>query len=312
MSNTDQRWFHRQGELARDGWESVVDATADGLTHAGIRVAQLSRTDSIALPELGVERIVVPLAGSFAVAHFERAKTTTSRLSGRRSVFEGPTDVLYLSAASSAVITGEGRVAVATSPTAIIRPSRHVIATETLVERRGAGAFCSQTHILAAHQTLDTARLVVCEMITPAESWSSCPSRKQAEHVPGYESRLEEIFYFEVAPTRTGGVSKAAESAFGMFSARSSPTGEIEISAMVRRGDIALVPFGFHGTVAAAPGYDLYSLNIMSGTDAKRVWLMNDDPAHGWLRETWTGQDVDTRRPYADDKEGDPQPRRNT
>ena len=38
----------------------------------------------------------------------------------------------------------------------------------------------------------------------------------------------------------------------------------------------------------AAPGYDLYYLNVMAGPGAERAWLICDDPAHAWVRGTYT------------------------
>ncbi|RXZ69104.1 5-deoxy-glucuronate isomerase [Agromyces albus] len=304
MSAIDQRWFHRRGALARDGWESVVDDSIPGWQHTGIRVAQLESGDVVDLSDTGVERIVVPLAGSFTVQHTEGSATETTRLGGRASVFDGPTDVLYLSSAATAVITGEGRVAVATSPTSEVRPTRHIPAAETPVELRGAGASSRQVHNFGTPQALDAARLIVCEVITPAENWSSYPPHKHDEHVPGHESRLEEIYYFEAAPAKDSGTGAVTDAAFGMFAAYSSPAGDIDINAMVRTGDIALVPYGYHGPAVAAPGYDLYYLNVMAGPDPERVWLISDDPAHAWVRDTWNGQDVDARLPFGNEKEG--------
>ncbi|WP_127817947.1 5-deoxy-glucuronate isomerase [Microbacterium sp. CPCC 204701] len=306
MSTSDQRWFHRRGELARDGWESVVDENTPGWAHTGIQVAELKGTDSLTLAPTGVERIIVPLSGSFTVARFEGAETTTTRLKGRASVFDGPTDVLYLSSAASAVLNGVGRVAIATSPTDAVKPSVYIPASDIPVELRGAGRSSRQVHNFGTPQALDAARLIVCEVITPAENWSSYPPHKHDEHVAGHESRLEEIYYFESAPV--SGSDAAAEASFGMFSTYSSPAGEIDINAMVRTGDIALVPFGYHGPAVAAPGYDLYYLNVMAGPDPEREWLISDDPAHAWVRDTWTGQSFDERLPYTndtDDKEGD-------
>lgn len=303
MSSIDQRWFHRRGTLARDGWASVVDDSIPGWQHTGIRVAQLESGDVLDLSDTGVERIVVPLAGSFTVKHTEGTTTGTSRLVGRTSVFDGPTDVLYLSSAATAVLMGEGRVAVATSPTSEVRSTRYVPAEETPVELRGAGASSRQVHNFGTPEALDAARLIVCEVITPAQNWSSYPPHKHDEHVPGHESRLEEIYYFEVAPAKDS-AGAAAESAFGLFSTYSSPAGDIEINAMVHTGDIALIPYGYHGPAVAAPGYDLYYLNVMAGPDSERVWLISDDPAHAWVRDTWDGQDVDARLPYGNEKEG--------
>ncbi|WP_046014741.1 5-deoxy-glucuronate isomerase [Microbacterium sp. SA39] len=302
MSTTNQRWFHRRGALTHDGWESIVDEQTPGWEHTGIRVAEITSGDSLYLSDRGVERIVIPLAGSFDIVHTAAGSTTSTHLVGRASVFEGPTDVLYLSADSTAQLTGEGRVAVATSPTTVVRPSRHITAAETPVELRGAGASSRQVHNFGTPQALDAARLIVCEVITPAENWSSYPPHKHDEHVPGRESRLEEIYYFEAAPAAGSGATQTA--AFGMFSAYSSPAGEIDINAMVRSGDIALVPYGYHGPAVAAPGYDLYYLNVMAGPDPEREWLISDDPAHAWVRDTWRGQQVDVRLPFGDDTEG--------
>lgn len=300
MSTTDHRWFHRRGDLARDGWESVVDEHTPGWAHTGIRVAELGGGDSLTLAPAGVERIVVPLAGSFTVSHFEGSSTTTTQLKGRASVFDGPTDVLYLSSASTALLNGNGRVAIATSPTDVVKPSVYIPASDTPVELRGAGRSSRQVHNFGTPQALDAARLIVCEVITPAENWSSYPPHKHDERIPGHESRLEEIYYFETAPV--AGSDAAAETSFGMFSTYSSPAGEIDINAMVRTGDIALVPYGYHGPAVAAPGYDLYYLNVMAGPDPEREWLISDDPAHAWVRDTWTGQDVDDRLPFPDIK----------
>ncbi|MBT2496459.1 5-deoxy-glucuronate isomerase [Microbacterium sp. ISL-59] len=294
----DGNWFHRRGTIGRDGWESVVDDTTPGWAHTGIRIGELGAGESLALADTGVERIIVPLSGSFSVAHTEEGSTTETALAGRRSVFDGPSDVLYLSAAATAVITGSGRVAVASSPTSVVHPTRHILAAETPVELRGAGASSRQVHNFGTPEALDAERLIVCEVITPAENWSSYPPHKHDEHVAGRESRLEEIYYFEAAPTRASGDAAAADAAFGMFATYSSGAGEIDIAERVRTGDIALVPFGFHGPAVAAPGYDLYYLNVMAGPDRERSWLITDDPAHAWVRDSWSGQDIDPRLPY--------------
>ena len=49
----------------------------------------------------------------------------------------------------------------------------------------------------------------------------------------------------------------------------------------------------------AAPGYDLYYLNVMAGPANERAWLICDDPAHAWIRDTWADQDIDPRLPFA-------------
>lgn len=289
---TLNEWFFPRGSLAGDGWESVVDHRAPNWHHTGIRVAELDG-DAVALPAGEVERIVVPLAGSFSVDHVD----ATTCLDGRASVFEGPTDVLYLGSGVGASVTGHGRVAVAESPTGERRPSRYVARSEVPVEIRGAGRDTRQIHNFGWPGTLDAAALLVCEVITPAGNWSSYPGHKHDESLPGKETRLEEIYYFEAAPARGVGAPADAD-AFGTFATYSSSGGEIETRALVRTGDIALVPHGYHGPAAAAPEYDLYYLNVMAGPEPERAWLFSDDPRQAWIRSRWDELEPDPRLPY--------------
>ena len=296
-------WFFARGELDRDGWESVVDTAIDGWRYTGIRVAVLAG-HAVTLAPVAVERIVVPLAGSFTV-RFTLAGDSAPQaqeLAGRASVFHGPTDVLYLPTGTSATITGTGRVAVAEAPTDTAFPVQYIAASEVPVELRGAGRSSRQVHNFGTPQRLAADRLIVCEVITPAENWSSYPPHKHDTAIPGHESRLEEIYYFETAVTRGASAPPTAEP-FGYMRTSASDAGPIDTLAEVHSGDIALVPHGWHGPCVAAPGYDLFYLNVMAGPDPERVWQISDDPAHAWIRDTWTGQDIDPRLPYEHDPE---------
>jgi 5-deoxy-glucuronate isomerase len=290
-------WFFPKGALARDGWQTVVDDTTPGWKHTGIRIAELSPADHLTLASAGVERVLVPLAGSFTVSHSGNGPAETVELAGRDSVFSGPTDVLYLSSAATATITGTGRIAVAEAPTENVFPTTYIGRDEVPVELRGAGRSSRQVHNFGTPAALAADKLIVCEVITPAENWSSYPPHKHDEHIPGKESRLEEIYYFESEVSR-GVAAPPAADAFGYVRTYSSDAGEIDLLAEVRTGDVALVPFGWHGPCVAAPGYDLYYLNVMAGPDPEREWLISDDPAHGWIRQTWEGQEFDARLPY--------------
>lgn len=302
-------WFFARGSRARDGWESVIDGDVPGWAHTGIRVAELASGEKRSLDGTEVERLVVPLSGAFRVEYDldghgrghgygdGGSDGTTVELEGRASVFGGPTDVLYLPVGTRAVLSGAGRVAVAEAPATTVKPVRHVRRDEVPVELRGAGRSSRQVHNFGTPEALDADRFIVCEVITPAENWSSYPPHKHDTHVPGEESRLEEIYYFESAVSR-GLDAPASADPFGYMRAYSSDAGEIDILAEVRTGDIGLVPHGWHGPCAAAPGYDLYYLNVMAGPDPQRVWNISDDPAHGWIRERWQGQELDSRLPY--------------
>lgn len=299
MTHTNRGdWFFERTSLARDGWESVVDKTIEGWQYTGIRVAELSGT-SVPLEAAELERIIVPLSGSFTVTYQLDGDpgSHTQVLAGRKSVFHGPTDVLYLPTGTDAEVSGTGRVAVAEAPTEKHFPVTYIPAEGVPIELRGAGRSSRQVHNFGTPQALAADRLIVCEVITPAENWSSYPPHKHDEHIPGHESHLEEIYYFETA-TAKGLDAPAAAEPFGYMRTYASAAGPIDTLEEVHSGDIALVPHGWHGPCVAAPGYDLYYLNVMAGPDPDRVWQISDDPAHAWIRDTWNGQEIDPRLPY--------------
>jgi 5-deoxy-glucuronate isomerase len=167
------------------------------------------------------------------------------------------------------------------------------------VELRGAGNCSRQVHNFGTPAALEADRFIVCEVLTPAGNWSSYPPHKHDEEKDG-ETNLEEIYYFEtrVAPDGPAAAGSGVQGdAIGYQRVYASDERPIDVSAEVRTGDVVLVPYGWHGPAMAAPGYDLYYLNVMAGPGPVREWLISDDPHHGWIRQTWDGQDVDPRLP---------------
>lgn len=134
-------------------------------------------------------------------------------------------------------------------------------------------------------------RLLVCEVFTPAGNWSSYPPHKHDEHSHA-ERELEEIYYFEVAPAPA---EAGGGPGFGYHRVYSSDGRPVDVLEEVRTGDVVLVPHGYHGPSMAAPGYDLYYLNVMAGPADDGRWLSTDDPAHAWVRDTWPHLTVDPR-----------------
>jgi 5-deoxy-glucuronate isomerase len=292
---TDSNWFYPRGSLRRGHYDSVVDGSLPGWSHTGLRVAAISVGMTLSVESGDSESVIIPLSGSFEVDYDDGLPSSgTQALVGRPTVFSGPTDVMYLGTGSSFTIRGEGKIAVAHARATQAKPHRYLSETEIPVELRGTGASSRQVHNCGTPDVLDADRIIVCEVLTPANNWSSYPPHKHDENRLGQESNLEEIYYFESAVEGTG---QSSDGAFGTFSAYSSPAGEIDINRRVQSGDIALVPFGYHGPAGAAPGYDLYYLNVMAGPGEKREWLIHDDPNHAWVRETWPVQDIDPRLP---------------
>jgi 5-deoxy-glucuronate isomerase len=292
-------WVYPLGTAADGDWDislgtSDSSAAVEGWVHTGLKVATMEPGAAVELPAASEERIVVPLNGAFVVA----VEGLDFPLAGRPSVFHGPSDVLYSGVGKSVTISSAagGRIAVATAPAQASYPTRLIKAAETPVELRGAGNCSRQVHNFGTPAALEADRFIVCEVITPAGNWSSYPPHKHDEEKDG-ETHLEEIYYFETQVAAGSGAPEDAD-AIGYQRVYASDDRPIDVSAEVRTGDVVLVPYGWHGPAMAAPGYDLYYLNVMAGPGPVREWLISDDPHHGWVRQSWDEQGIDPRLPF--------------
>jgi len=300
MSSVD-KWYFKKGELARADWDVHVDPQsppAQGWKYTGLRVGTLTNGKILELPSDSNERIIFALEGEeFLVQYIHHDQTQQQVLSGRTSVFHGPADFIYLPINTSAKISGVGRIAVGETPATNEKPVRYVPKLEVSISMRGAGRETRQVHNLGMPETLDADRMIVCEVIVPAGNWSGSPSHKHDTYLPGRESNLEEIYYFESAVTR-GQVASDSASPFGYFRGESADNRPYDVTEEVHSGDVALVPYGWHGPAAAGPGYDLYFFNVMAGPDPERAWNATDHPDQAWIRDTWQSQQRDPRLPY--------------
>jgi 5-deoxy-glucuronate isomerase len=216
-------------------------------------------------------------------------------LAGRTDVFSAATDVLYVPRDSAFTLTSTdgGRYAFCSATARHGFPVTLVAAAEVPDELRGAGTASRRVRNFGTPGVLDADSIIACEVITPAGNWSSYPPHKHDEERDGVETSLEEIYYFELRPEP--GAPAAAEGAFGYQRVYGTAERPIEVLAEVRSTDVVLVPHGWHGPAMAPPGYDMYYLNVMAGPGQTRAWLICDDPAHAWVRQTWDGQPVDPR-----------------
>ncbi|WP_109782341.1 5-deoxy-glucuronate isomerase [Streptomyces sp. CG 926] len=252
------------------------------------------------------EWIVLPLSGGCQVREtaspaFEARGPGQSpgdgpevfQLRGRAGVFDGTTDFAYLPRDGHAEIEAAagGRFALAGARCERRLPARYGPADAVPVELRGAAHCSRQVNNFAAADTFPADRLIAVEVLTPGGNWSSYPPHKHDEHHPGEESRLEEIYYFEIAP-------HGDTPGLGYQRVSPSPAGKTDVLTEVRTGDAVLIPDGWHGPSIAAPGHDMYYLNVMAGPGESREWLIRDHPDHGWIRGSWDGQDVDPRLPF--------------
>ena len=267
--------------------EEITPESA-GWGYSGLRILELSAGQTETMSTDGSEYVVLSLRGSAEVT----VDGQTYALEGRSDVFAGPSDVVYaprdaeLSVASHA----GGRFALASSRCDNRLEPAYLPKADVPVELRGAGQSSRQVNNFGIPGVLEADRIIACEVLTPGGNWSSWPPHKHDEERDG-ETALEEIYYFEVADGPNG-------PGIGFQRVYGHDGADIDVTAEIHSGDAVLIPHGWHGPSIAAPGYDLYYLNVMAGPGAERAWLICDDPAHTWVRDTWADQAVDPRLPF--------------
>jgi 5-deoxy-glucuronate isomerase len=275
------------GSLAQEGWSIVLTPETAGWRYTGMRLAELAPGASIAFETGRDEVAVVPLEGGFDVA----VDDTSFALEGRADVWAGPSDFVFAPPGSTITIRSRqsGRVSVATARAERRYPVRYVAASDVAVEIRGAGACSREVRNFASADRFEADRMIAVEVLTPGGNWGSFPPHKHDEERAD-ETELEEIYHYVVADGPSG-PGLAYQHVYG------TPSRPIELLTTVATDDVVLVPHGWHGPAMAAPGYDLYYLNVMAGP-GERAWRACDDPAHAWVRAGWSDQAVDPRVPF--------------
>jgi 5-deoxy-glucuronate isomerase len=276
---------HPAGSLAREPWTLDLNPSDAGWSWSSLRVLTLAGGGRHAFETGADEVLVLPLAGSCVI----ECEGVEHRLRGRSGVFDSPTDFCYVPCGSSIVVSssGGGRFAVPGARADTRLPVRYRAAEEVPVELRGAGNCSRRIANYCMPTSFEAERLMTCEVVTPSGNWSSYPPHKHDEEKED-ETELEEIYYFEV------GDGPGEQPGFAFQRVYGTPGRPVDVLAEVRSGDVVVIPHGYHGPSMAAPGYDLYYLNVMAGPGA-RAWLATDDPAHAWVRSTWADQPVDPR-----------------
>jgi 5-deoxy-glucuronate isomerase len=237
------------------------------MNYTRLRILELDGTE--AFETGGDELIVLPLGGSCEVTidgeHFA--------LEGRESVFSAVTDFAYAPRDARVQITGKGRFALPAAAAANRLAPRYGRAEDVPVELRGAGNASRQVNNFCSVEAFEADALIAVEVLTPNGNWSSYPPHRHDD--------LEEIYYFEISG--------------GGFGYQRVYDDDIDVLEEVRSGDHIDLPRGYHGPSMAPPGYDMYYLNVMAGTE--RAWNFVDDPNHAWIRATWADQEIDPRLP---------------
>jgi len=271
--------LHRPSGSLAAGRRSVdLDQTTVGWTWSSLRVLTLRPGDSQRLETGPPEMLVPPLAGSCAVT----CAGEQMELAGRPSVFDGVTDFAYLPRGTAAEVSSEaGRwFALPGALAGNDLPFRYAAAADVAVELRGAGSCSRQVNNFCTQDAFEADRLLACEVLTPAGNWSSYRRTSTTRRGRGSRcsrrsttSRSAKVLMVSARPagpalsavlTGPGGAGLGYQRVYGTASR------PVDVLAGVRSGDLVLVPHGWHGPSMAAPGYDMYYLNVMAGPGERR------------------------------------------
>jgi len=280
------------GTAGGNGDPVVITPESAGWQLCGLRVVRLEPGQSRTI-EIGRDEVaVLPLSGGALTVETDGRRF---ELEGRRSVFARVTDWAYVPIESELRLTSAGGCELALASARATRrlEPAYIRAEDVAVEARGSGSATRQVVNFLTPGDFDGAdKLICCEVLTPDGSWSSYPPHKH-DDTDGSPVDNEEIYYFRVG--RAGTTEYAPE---GYATHRTyTHDGSIDATVTVRDGDVFLVPRGYHGPCAAAPGYPLYYLNVMAGPAPGRTFAFVDDPPHAWIRDSWTSQTPDPRVP---------------
>lgn len=226
------------------------------------------------------EFVIVLLGGEFEV-HIADEKWVTK--GGRRDVFSGMAHTMYIPKNTYFTLTAIEDCDLAISwATCSIRYEPVLVTPEDCkIELRGGDNANRQINSLIP-PGFPCDRMVCVEVYTPPGSWSSYPPHKHDQRILNkagqlIEADLEEIYFYKI--DKVNG-----------FAYQHIYTDDRSIDQLIRlqNDDVTIVPEGYH-PVVAGPGYTVYYLNFLVGSDQS---LANSpDKNHEWLEDTWSTKD---------------------
>lgn len=254
---------------APDGGGRVLDVTTEraGWRYVGFEIVRLAAGQRTRRETGPREACLVWLAGRASVV---AGDARFDAVGGRASPFDGPPESVHVPPRTAVeLVAGRtgAEIAIGWAPAGGGGAARHQ--TDARVEERGGDVTSRTIHqILMEDRAAE--RLLVTEVLTPGGHWSSYPPHKHDTDDPPEETYLEETYYFRLRDPRGFALVR-------VYTADRS----LDETITARDGDLVLVPRGYH-TVSAAPGYDLYYLNVMAGP--RREWKIRFDPDHERMR----------------------------
>ncbi|MCF3948127.1 MULTISPECIES: 5-deoxy-glucuronate isomerase [Acidiphilium] len=252
--------------------EGRVLATRDALRHCAMEVFQLAPGAELARIDDVRETCLVLLSGQ---GRLEAEGLTRTAIGGRKNPFTAAGHAAYIPARNRFRFRAETDCELALCLAADERgkiPPRIIGPRSWQVSTRGAGSTARLIRDILP-ETEPAASLLVVEVITPGGHWSSFPPHKHDTDDWPHETALEEVYYHRFARPSGFGVQRVY-----------TKDRSLDAALPLDDGCAVLVPRGYH-PVSAAPGCDLYYLNVMAGP--RRLWRVRVDTDHAAATENF-------------------------
>ena len=295
MNNTNE-WLFPKGSLTRDGHDVSLSPAEANWRYAGLKVISLAARTTFEFHAEGIEAAIIPMA---AIDIDVKVAGSKYQLSGREGVFAGPTDWVYAPVNSEVKLTttSTSEIAIATSVATEQKAPAYVERDSFDLEIRGAGAATREVRPFMHPDVFAEAdRLMAVELITPDGNWSSYPPHRH-DGIGSCSINNEEIYYFKIGKGNSVHGDSEGWGLHRVYTSPDDPETAVDATVTVRDGDVFIVPRGYHGPCAAAPGYPMYYLNVLAGSKPRSMAFC-DDPKHSWIRQSWAEQETDPRIPW--------------
>lgn len=253
----------------RPGFTSLSKPGDAGMQHLSFGMIALAPGEQYRLAPCNQETALVLLKGAATVSGGGLDRQT---IGPRKDFFAEKPWTVFVPAQNACAVeaTAACEIAVCQAPSTRPGPA-FVIAPEKVKEvSLGKPGWQRQARMMVTEE-VPADYLFIGEAIVPPANWASFPPHRHDFDDLPHEVDMEEIYYFRFDRPQGFGIQKIY-----------TDNRSIDETLTVQDHHTVLIPEGYH-PVATAPGYSMYYLWIMAGTN--RRFLSRQDPDHRWIAQ---------------------------
>ncbi|WP_373893751.1 5-deoxy-glucuronate isomerase [Virgibacillus sp. CBA3643] len=242
---------------------NLLDYLALGKIHLKSERTYTGKTDDY-------EVVLVIMSGTVSVLC---EKNSWKGLGKRKNVFDGKATAVYIPCQSEYKVIADSVAEIAVCKAKAEEKHEPFVVTpdKVTVNHRGEKTWKREVHdIIAEDHNGDAQRIIVGETYNLPGSWSSYPPHKHDRANLPEEAKLEEIYHYQIEPTKGFGIQI-------LYTQNNS----IKEAHIVEHGDSFVIDRGYH-PVGGLGGYKIYYLWFLGGETGRTLKPYND-PTHQWL-----------------------------